>query len=128
MLLTFDEFKEIGGRAAEDSFNKLELQVEDLFQTMTGAYYVYHDIKQDPDATRVKFYKKAMVLQIDYMNDIGATTPYDIATKSIRSVSIDGTTVSSGKSAADSASHGLYNLARWYLYQTGLLFRGVPIC
>lgn len=128
MLLTYDQFKEIGGRAAEDSFSKLEPQVEELFFTMTGAYYVYHDIEQDPDTMRVKFYRKAMAIQIDYMNDIGATTPYDIATKSIRSVSIDGTTVSTGKTVADSASHGLYNLARWYLYQTGLLFRGVPIC
>lgn len=128
MLLTFDKYQEIGGSATKDNFDKLEKQTETLFETMTNAYYHYHDIEQDTDENRVFFYRKAMQVQIDYMADIGATTPYDIANKSIRSVSIDGTTVNTGKTVADSASHGLYNLARWYLAQTGLLFRGVPIC
>lgn len=112
----------------EKDFSRLERDAEDLFNPLTNFFYVKHDIDADPDTERVKLFRKALVLQINYTNDLGASTSYDIAGKDIKTVSIDGTSVTTGKSAVDESVNGVYKLALSYLVSTGLMYRGVPHC
>lgn len=128
MLLSFKDYQELGGKVTDEKeFAQLESDAEDLFNARTNMFYVTHDIDQDSNIGRVKYFRKALELQINFTHDIGASTLYDIADQSIHSVSIDGTTVQAGKVASDETRKGIYSLAWQYLIQTGLLFRGVPI-
>nr|DAE38594.1 MAG TPA: Head Tail Connector Protein [Caudoviricetes sp.] len=91
-------------------------------------FYITHDIDSDPNEYRVKMFRMAMVVQIDFAKSTGVVTAYDIAQQSIKSVSIDGTTVTTDKTLSDLTRDGLYDLARQYLLETGLLYRGAWIC
>ena len=131
MLLSFDDYQnKFGGIQVtdENEFKKLESSTESLFNALTNMFYVKHDIDADPNEYRVKLFRKAMTLQIDFAKSTGIVADYDIAQQSIKSVSIDGTTVTADKTLSDLTRNGLYNLAGEDLYQTGLLFRGAWIC
>lgn len=128
MLLSFEEYKKLGGTADKNNYPKLEQNAEDLINPITHDFYVCNSIDTDEDTYRVKCFKKALELQIEFTNSLGASTPYDMAQQSITSVSIDGTTVSTDMSIKDLTQGGIYNLALEYLYRTGLLYRGIPSC
>lgn len=131
MYLTFDHYKDISGTNKvqdESEFNKLERDAEHLFNAVTHYFYVRHvKIEEDPDVYRVNMFRHALALQIDYTHDLGASTSYGIANQSIKSVTIDGTNVTTDKTAAGDSKGGIYKLALDYLYETGLLYRGVGI-
>lgn len=126
MLLTFAEYQDLGGTAAEDNYKKLENDAEDLINPITNDYYVLNSIDTDEDKYRVRCFKKALELQINFSNDIGASTPYGMSDQDIKSVSVDGTTVTKGTTPTNFVTNGVYNLARDYLYRGGFLFRGIP--
>ena len=115
-------------RSTNADFDTLEKAAEDMINPLTGMYYVRNSIDEDTDTNRVNWFKKALALQIEYMDDIGATSTYEMAQRDIKSVSIDGTSVSTGTSPTDSSTNGVYNLALEYLFYTGLLYRGVSSC
>lgn len=127
-LLNKDEFQKLTGIVPDADFDKLEKAAESMINPLTGMYYELHSIDEDTDINRVNWFKKALALQIQYMSDIGASSTYEMAQKDIKSVSIDGTSVSTGTSPTDSATNGVYNLALEYLFYTGLLYRGVSSC
>lgn len=127
-LLSQKEFQELTKRSTNADFDTLEKAAENMINPLTGMYYERNSIDEDTDTNRVKWFKKALALQIEYMDDIGATSTYEMAQKDIKSVSIDGTSVSTGTSPTDSATNGVYNLALEYLFYTGLLYRGVSSC
>lgn len=130
MLLTFDEYKDkFGGIKVTDEtkYNALESDAEDLFNIATHMFYVENNIEDDPDQERANLFKKALKLQIDYTSDLGASTSYEIADKSVKSTSIDGTNITLDSTAADQSHDGIYNLAWTYLLETGLLYAGVPV-
>lgn len=126
MLLTYDDYKKFGGTLEEKKFLALEQDAEDLINPLINFYYETNSIDDDTDYYRVRLVKKAVYLQVRYTDDIGASTPYGMTEKDIKSVSIDGTSVSTGSSATDYADGGIYNLSIEYLYMSGLLFRGIP--
>lgn len=129
MLLTFEEYQNIGGVKVTDpsKYALIESDTADLFNVVTHMFYVKHDINQDPDQERSQAFKKAMKLQIDFAFDVGASTSYEIADKSVKSTSIDGTNITLDSTAADQSHDGIYNLAWAYLLETGLLYAGVPV-
>lgn len=127
-LLNKDEFQKLTGIVPDTDFDKLEKAAESMINPLTGMYYELHSIDEDTDINRVNWFKKALALQIQYMSDIGASSTYEMAQKDIKSVSIDGTSVSTGTSPTDSATNGVYNLALEYLFYTGLLYRGISSC
>lgn len=127
-LLNKDEFQKLTGIVPDADFDKLEKAAETMINPLTGMYYELHSIDEDTDINRVNWFKKALALQIQYMSDIGASSTYEMAQKDIKSVSIDGTSVSTGTSPTDSATNGVYNLALEYLFYTGLLYRGISSC
>lgn len=127
-LLNKDEFQKLTGIVPDADFDKLEKAAESMINPLTGMYYELHSIDEDIDINRVNWFKKALALQIQYMSDIGASSTYEMAQKDVKSVSIDGTSVSTGTSPTDSATNGVYNLALEYLFYTGLLYRGISSC
>lgn len=127
-LLNKDELQKLTGIVPDADFDKLEKAAESMINPLTGMYYELHSIDEDTDINRVNWFKKALALQIQYMSDIGASSTYEMAQKDIKSVSIDGTSVSTGTSPTDSATNGVYNLALEYLFYTGLLYRGISSC
>lgn len=128
VLLNKNEFQKLTGIVPDADFDKLEKAAESMINPLTGMYYELHSIDEDTDINRVNWFKKALALQIQYMSDIGASSTYEMAQKDIKSVSIDGTSVSTGTSPTDSATNGVYNLALEYLFYTGLLYRGISSC
>lgn len=127
-LLNKNEFQKLTGIVPDADFDKLEKAAESMINPLTGMYYELHSIDEDTDINRVNWFQKALALQIQYMSDIGASSTYEMAQKDIKSVSIDGTSVSTGTSPTDSATNGVYNLALEYLFYTGLLYRGISSC
>lgn len=126
MLLDFAEYQDLGGTATEEDYKKLEQDAEDLINPITNDFYVLNSIDTDEDKYRVRCFKKALELQINFSNDIGASTPYGMSDQDIKSVSVDGTTVTKGTTPTNFVTNGVYNLARDYLYRGGFLFRGIP--
>ncbi len=127
-LLSQKEFQELTSKSTNADFDALEKAAENMINPLTGMYYELHSIDEDTDINRVNWFKKALALQIQYMSDIGASSTYEMAQKDVKSVSIDGTSVSTGTSPTDSATNGVYNLALEYLFYTGLLYRGISSC
>lgn len=127
-LLSQNEFQELTNRSTNADFDTLEKAAENMINPLTRMYYERNSIDEDTDTNRIKWFKKALALQIEYMDDIGATSTYEMAQKDVKSISIDGTSVSTGTSPTDSATNGVYNLALEYLFYTGLLYRGVSSC
>lgn len=127
-MLSFSEYQELGGRLTDEVvYTKLEHDAVQLLNSATQMFYVRNDIDADQDEWRVKMFKLALVAQIDYTNDVGASTEYEMSQKAVKSVSIDGTTVTTDGTFKDSSTGGIYNIALDYLYQTGLLFGGVDV-
>ena len=125
MLLTFAEYQDLGGTAPTDKYLKLEQDAEDLINPITQDYYVLHSIDDDEDSYRVRCFKKALELQINFSFEIGGSTPYEMSNQDVKSVSVDGTTVTKGTTPTNFVTNGIYNLARDYLYRGGFLFRGI---
>ena len=127
-LLSQKEFQELTNRSTNADFDTLEKAAENMINPLTAMYYERNSIDEDTDTNRVNWFKKALALQIEYMDDIGATSTYEMAQKDVKSISIDGTSISTGTSPTDSATNGVYNLALEYLFYTGLLYRGISSC
>lgn len=129
MYLSYDLYsKELGGIASEDKFKALEANTESMFDARTRMYYQKHSINEDTNSWRVLMFRKAMTAQINYLFANDVTSADELINKDIRSVSIDGTTITNNSSIKDTNSNGISNLALEYLAQTGLLFRGVGLC
>ena len=77
MLLTFAEYQDLGGTATEDNYKKLEQDAEDLINPITNDFYVLNSIDTDEDEYRVRCFKNALELQINFTFEIGASTTLD---------------------------------------------------
>lgn len=127
-LLTFEKYQDLGGTVLEPDFEKLESDAEDVINPLINFFYLHKDIDTDRDEERVWLVRKAITLQIDFTSRLGSSTPDEMTKNDVKSVSIDGTSVSTDTSPLDSTTDGIYNVALEYLYRSGLLFRGVPSC
>ena len=76
MLLNFEDYKNLGGIQVtdEDEFNNLEKATETLFNALTRMFYIKHEIDSDPNKYRVKMFRMAMVVQIDFAKSTGVVT------------------------------------------------------
>ncbi|WGN89156.1 hypothetical protein [Ligilactobacillus faecis] len=84
-MLIFSEYQELGGQVRdEDVYIKLERDALKLLNTATQMFYIRNNIDEDPDQWRVKMFKLALVAQIDYTNDVGASTEYEYRRKLLR--------------------------------------------
>lgn len=83
-LLSQKEFQELTNRSTNADFDTLEKAAENMINPLTGMYYERNSIDEDTDTNRVNWFKKALALQIEYMDDIGATSTYEMAQKTLK--------------------------------------------
>lgn len=123
--LTYDEYKFWGNASVtEEAFPKLLQKASEVIDDLTRAFYRFNDINMDVPYRREQF-KKAVAAQIDYFDDMGASTAHGLA--NIQSVTIGRTSITGGATAGAGGSI-LSGDALAYLRYTGLLYSGVRSC
>jgi len=128
--LTYEEFTELADvEIEEQKFNSLLPKASSILDNVTNHFYVKNDIEQD-NTWRVHKFKQALCAQIEYFNELGATT--------FESINNAPQTFSAGRTSVSNASR--YNPSGRneskplvaedvyiYLEGTGLLFSGVSV-
>jgi hypothetical protein len=127
--LTHEEYKEFGySEITEDDFTKLVGKASDFFDIQTRNFYQFHDLSKDIEFRKIKF-KKAIALQIEYMQQTGATSTYEINTPQLWS--IGRTSVSEASRYSNTGRNEAPSIvsedAIAALSGTGLLYRGVSV-
>lgn len=130
VYLTYDEMKELSGLDIDEStFDKLLPKASAILDHVTRHFYVRHDIEKDNE-WRAKQFKKALCAQVEYFNELGATT-FESINKSPQSFTAGRTTVTNpsrynttGKNESKPlVAEDIYI----YLEGTGLLFAGIGV-
>src|SRR5690625_2854409 len=128
--LTYEEYQELGfNEIKEDEFNKLLPGASDVLNSFTRSFYEFNDINDDVEFRRTRF-RKALAVQIQFFNDMGATTSYDIATPAhiqIGRTSVSSTGRSTGSATNNKKTDVICDDALMYLRDTGLLYAGIGV-
>lgn len=129
--LTFDEFKELAPQIdiKESEFNSLLRKASAVLNNITRYFYVKNDITND-NSWRVNQFKQALVAQIEYFHELGATT-YESINNAPQSFSAGRTTVSNASRFKASGANETKSLVAEDVYVflegTGLLYAGVAV-
>lgn len=127
--LTYTEYIDMGFSQTEKTeFDRLLKKASDVINGVTRDFYQFYDLADDLPYRRDKF-KKAVAAQIEYFNDMGATSSHGLNEPS--SVAIGRTTVSSGRRGSQGAQEPQNAIvskdARMYLSGTGLLNKSIGV-
>lgn len=136
--LTSDEYKDLGFLRITDAdtFSQhevaAEVQIDITTQFFYNADYAAHSLVDDLAGTqwqvfRAKQFKRAVALQCDYFDEVGADTPIGIANQDLSSIEIGRTHVQAN-SKLNSTNFGKTGLATSVvaiLSQIGLMSRAV---
>lgn len=136
--LTFDEYKDLGFLRITDTdtFSQhevaAEVQIDITTQFFYNADYAAHSLVDDLAGTqwqvfRAKQFKRAVALQCDYFDEVGADTPIGIANQDLSSIEIGRTHVQSNSNvnATNFGKTGLANGVVAILAQIGLMCKAV---
>ena len=129
--LTFSEFRELAPHIEleELEFNKLLQKASAVLNNVTSYFYVKNDITND-NSWRVNQFKQALVAQIEYFHEIGATT-FESINNAPQSFSAGRTTVSNASRFKATGTNETKSLVAEDVYVflegTGLLYAGVAI-
>ncbi|WP_436676798.1 hypothetical protein [Lactiplantibacillus plantarum] len=136
--LTFKEYQQNGFTMITDEkiFDQheraAETQVDITTQFFYNADYAAHSLVDDLAGTqwqvfRAKQFKRAVALQCDYFDEVGADTPIGIANQDLSSIEIGRTHVqaNSNVNATNFGKTGLANGVVAILAQIGLMSRAV---
>lgn len=136
--LTFDEYKGLGFSRITDeaTFNQheaaAETQIDITTQFFYNADYAANSLVDDLAGNqwqvfRAKQFKRAVALQCDYFDEVGADTPVGIANQDLSSIEIGRTHVqaNSNVNATNFGKTGLANGVVAILAQIGLMSRAV---
>lgn len=136
--LTFKEYQQNGFTRITDEkiFDQheraAETQVDITTQFFYNADYAAHSLVDDLAGTqwqvfRAKQFKRAVALQCDYFDEVGADTPVGIANQDLSSIEIGRTHVqaNSNVNATNFGKTGLANGVVAILAQIGLMSRAV---
>lgn len=128
--LTFIEYEELTEKSTEvteEAFKKLLPKASAVLDAETNNCYKFNDIKQDHPFRRDQF-KLALCSQIEYFNDLGATT-FERINNAPQTFSAGRTSVSNSSRYNPSGSNESKPLIAedvyLYLQGTGLLYKGV---
>src|SRR5690625_2489799 len=127
--LTFKEYQDVGfGELEEDEFDKLLPRASDVLNSVTRSFYEFNDIDEDVEFRRERF-KKALAVQIQFFNDMGATTSYDIDTPAHVQIGRTSGSTSSRYTGnnKDDRNRLISEDALMYLRDTGLLYAGIGV-
>lgn len=133
--LDLNEYKEFPlADVSEEEFSKLESKASVLLDELTNFYYQINDLATDTDNFRVKQFKRAMALEIDYLKTVGKSSTAELAnnpmavseTQSIGRTSVSksygtGNNSISGRSTSNLIAGEVFLILR----PTGLLYKGV---
>jgi hypothetical protein len=128
--LTYKEFKELNSADVdEETFNKLLLKASAILDNITNHFYVKNDIEKD-NTWRVKKFKQALCSQIEYFNELGATT-FEGINSTPQTFTAGRTSVSNASRHNPSRENETKSLIAEdvyiYLEGTGLLNRAVSV-
>lgn len=136
--LTFKEYQQNGFTMITDEtiFDQheraAETQIDITTQFFYNADYAAHSLVDDLAGTqwqvfRAKQFKRAVALQCDYFDEVGADTPIGIANQDLSSIEIGRTHVqaNSNVNATNFGKTGLANGVVAILAQIGLMSRAV---
>ncbi|MGA3473167.1 hypothetical protein ACA578_16745 [Lactiplantibacillus plantarum] len=136
--LTFDEYRDLGFSRITDEVTysqheaAAETQIDITTQFFYNADYAAHSLVDDLAGTqwqvfRAKQFKRAVALQCDYFDEVGADTPLGIANQDLSSIEIGRTHVqaNSNVNATNFGKTGLANGVVAILAQIGLMCRAV---
>lgn len=136
--LTFDEYEDLGFSRITDETTysqheaAAETQIDIITQFFYNADYAAHSLVDDLAGTqwqafRAKQFKRAVALQCDYFDEVGADTPIGIANQDLSSIEIGRTHVqaNSNVNATNFGKTGLANGVVAILAQIGLMSRAV---
>lgn len=129
--LTFSEFKDLAPHIEidETEFNSLLRKASAVLNNVTSYFYVKNDIAKDNE-WRVKQFKQALVAQIEYFHELGATT-FESINNAPQSFTAGRTTVSNAsryKSGGENETKSLVAEDVFiFLEGTGLLYTGVAV-
>lgn len=123
--LTYAEYQDLGfSEMDETEFGKLVKKASDVIDGITRFFYQFNDIEDDVEFRRNQF-KKAVAAQIEYFNDVGATSSHEI--NNPLTVQIGRTQVGMGANNQKEANTLVSSDAYTYLKGTGLLYRGLGV-
>lgn len=136
--LTFTEYQQAGFKRITDpdTFSKYEaaaeVQIDITTQFFYNADYAAHSLVDDLACTqwqvfRAKQFRRAVALQCDYFDEVGADTPIGIANQDLSSIEIGRThvQVNSNVNATNFGKTGLATGVVAILAQIGLMSRAV---
>ncbi|MHC9533145.1 hypothetical protein ACVPPR_07275 [Dellaglioa sp. L3N] len=129
MYLTYAEYTELGYKNVnENEYDQFEMIAEDTLDFETSAFYKRNDLEKDSFTFRRNQFKRAMAIQINYMNESGFTS-VEMLNSTLSSMSIGRTSLSKGGSSSNGSDGSKTSLitsdAKNVLYHTGLLYKGV---
>lgn len=123
--LTYAEYQDLGfSEMDETEFGKLVKKASDVIDGITRFFYQFNDIEDDVEFRRNQF-KKAVAAQIEYFNDVGATSSHEI--NNPLTVQIGRTQVSTGAANQKKTNTIVAEDVYMYLSGTGLLYRGIGV-
>jgi len=128
--LTYDEFKDLSDVEIEESrFKKLNKKASAVLDNITSFFYVKNDMDKDND-WRVNQFKQALCAQIEYFEEVGATT-FESINNAPQTFSAGRTSVSNASRYNSGGANESKSLVAEdvfiYLEGTGLLFTGVGV-
>lgn len=128
--LTYDEFQKLTDTEIDDkTFNSLIKKASAVLNAETSYFYVKNDITKDNE-WRVNQFKQALCAQIEYFDELGATT-FEGMNSAPQTFSAGRTNVSNAsryKSSGQNESKPLVAEDVYvFLSGTGLLYRGVAV-
>lgn len=130
LYLTYDEFnKLIYAQIDETTFDKLLPKASAVLDNATNHFYVKNSMEED-NPWRVEQFKKALCAQIEYFNELDATT-FEGINKTPQTFSAGRTSVSNASrynpSGKNEAKPLIAEDVFVYLEGTGLLYAGVSV-
>lgn len=126
--LTYAEYNDFGFSEMEESeFTRLEKRASDVLDGVTRYFYKLKDLEKDAPFRREQF-KKAVAVQIEYFNDMGATSTHGMNEPS--TVTIGRTSMSQGSRDSQQTAPQksiISDDVYFYLKDTGLLYSGIGV-
>lgn len=128
--LTFEEFEKLTSKdIGEGAFKALLPKASAILDNITNHFYIHVDIEKD-NTWRVDKFKEALVAQIEYFHELGATS-YEEINNSPQSFTAGRTSVTNPSRYSSTGQNETKPLAAEdvyiYLEGTGLLNRAVMV-
>nr|WP_289038276.1 hypothetical protein [uncultured Allobacillus sp.] len=121
--LTYEEYKDLALLELDQTeFERLLPEASKAIDSITHYFYRQNDLESDVNFRRVQF-KNAVVCQIEYFHDMGATSTHEL--NSPLTVNMGRTQVMTGVENQKKRNSLIAPDVYMYLSHTGLLYSGV---